>query len=275
MEYLSRMSLSLISLVRMSALLILSAVALTLNAHPSGHAYLEQVNLQIEANPEDGSLYLSRATAYRTNEHWTEAAQDLRRAEELSVDAAELAMAWGRLHLEAGQPGEAVEAFDRLLRIDPGHAVALRLRARSAFEAGDAASAAEDYARVLERARNPAPDLILDAAAAMAASGHPEKALEEIDHGIARLGSLTSLESAAIENLLRLHRFDEALERTQRLNDKTRLAERWWLTRGRIFEQAGRLDDARDAYERGRSLLTRRATERSLTRTLQEVRQGL
>ena len=236
---------------------------------------MEQLNQQIAAHPDDGPLYLRRATAYRNRQHWDEAARDLERAERLAVHPLELAMAWGRLHLEAGRPAAAVGALDRALDEDPSHLVARRLRARAAFESGDFDRAVDDYVQVLESAQSPTPDLVLDAASALAASGQLERAVEEIDRAVARFGSLTSLEQAAITYLSRLGRLDAALERTHRLPDKTRFAERWWLTRGNILEQAGRAGEAREAYGRARSLLESRTAGRPRSQTIEDVRERL
>jgi predicted negative regulator of RcsB-dependent stress response len=82
-----------------------------------------------------------------------------------------------------------------------------------------------------------------------AAAGSQDLALLALDEGIARLGPVVTLELEAIDLTVRGKRYDEALLRLDRIASQTPRKETWLERRGDVLEKAGRLSEAREAYQ--------------------------
>jgi tetratricopeptide (TPR) repeat protein len=126
-------------------------------------------------------------------------------------------------------------------------------RARVLVKLKQFRAAAEDYNHALLTA--PDPDVYLERARAWAATRHWREAVNSLDEGVRRLGSLVSLELAALEFELRQKLYDKALARLDRVTANTPRRETWLARRGAILLQARRPCEARQAFAEALTLL--------------------
>jgi tetratricopeptide (TPR) repeat protein len=93
-------------------------------------------------------------------------------------------------------------------------------------------------------------ELYLALAKAWEAAGEPEKALIALEDGERRLGSLIVLQLAAIDLQRRLHRWDSAVARVDRVAAQLERKETWLVRRAEILAEAGRYEEAHCTYQK-------------------------
>jgi predicted negative regulator of RcsB-dependent stress response len=111
-------------------------------------------------------------------------------------------------------------------------------------------AAAEDYSRAIAYSSQPSPELYLERAQALTAEGgtYLDTALKGLEQGIQKLGPLVTLQLYAIDVELKRKQFDAALKRLDKVAAQSPRKETWLARRGEILQQAGRGEEAREAY---------------------------
>ena len=220
-------------------------------AHDDPHHSIEEITLQIEQDPKNAELYLKRGELHRISSHWDLALADFDRVVELDPDHETVDFHRGRLLLEAGQFEPAKVAIDQFLSAYPNHIEGLLIRGRLLRKLGQPLEAAQDYARAISLAPNPTPVLFLERAETLTEAGaeYVDAAVQGLDEGIQKLGSLILLQSLAIELEVKRQHYDAALIRIDQVLTEVSRQEKWLTWRGEVLESAGRPKEARVAYE--------------------------
>ena len=216
-------------------------------AHDGIAGQIARLSAQIAQEPASAELLVRRADLYRRCREWTLALADLDRAEQLDRSLAAVNLVRGQVFLGQGRHPEANQAATKFLVAHPQHIEALIVRARARMALGSTRGAIVDFTNALEL--RPLPEVYVERARALATTtaGVPD-AISGLDEGIARIGSIVSLELEAISYEIRLRRFDQALSRIDRIIGRSSRHETWLARRGEILEAAGRIDEARAAY---------------------------
>jgi predicted Zn-dependent protease len=256
--------------VFLAAWLFLNAVA---DGHGPIHEQIEEATRRIEREPRNAALYLKRAELYRFHSDWRAALADYRKTRLLDPGLDVVDFCEGRMLLEANSPEAAKRSLDRFLSRHRDDAEALWVLARVEAKLGRADAAAEDYTRALARFSQPKPEHFLERARALAAAGRPEQAIAGIDAGIQRLGPLVTLETDAIDFELRLKRYDAALARLARIQEQSPRKERWLARRGEILVQAGRGQEAREAFAQALQAIDALPVQLRATHAMKELEQ--
>ena len=219
-------------------------------AHGDLHEQIANVSAQIEKDPTNADLYLRRGELRRLHSEFPEAASDLGKADSMRPDWPQVALAKARLALSSGSFESTVQEMGRLLPKHPEYPEGWLLRARANTQLGRHSAAANDYTEIIRRVERPEPEIFLERAAALASSGndHLKDALLGLNEGLAKLGSVMTLELAAYDLELKLKHTDDALRRIDRLTANSRRQESWLSRRGDILVQTGRIDEARVTY---------------------------
>jgi predicted Zn-dependent protease len=221
-------------------------------AHGDLHEQIASVTAKIEKEPKNADLYLRRGELHRLHSEFPEAAADLEKAGVLLPASPQVALAKSRLALSAGNFEAAATEMDQLLPRHPEFPEGWLLRARARTRLGNHSEAAKDYAEIVRRVERPEPEIFLERAAALAASGeaHLDEALRGLEEGLTKLGSVMTLELAALDLELKMKRPDDALRRIDRLAASAKRQESWLARRGEILIQASRPDEARTAFNK-------------------------
>ena len=230
----------------------LSIGALRAAAHGPIHEQIALFTKRIQQDPQDATLYLRRGELHGLHEDWDAAWSDFDKATELSPDLTAVDLARGKTLLHALQFRQAQEALDLFLARHQEHPEALLTRARALLELGGAAASARDYGRAiagLEKLGQSKPEHYLEWTRSFAEVADREHALRALDHGIARLGPIVSLQLPAIDWELTRGQYDAALARLETVSAQSPRVEPWLVRRGEILEQAGRLTEALCNYE--------------------------
>ena len=207
---------------------------------------------KIQKEPNNAALYRRRGEMHRTIQNWDAAQSDYDKARELDPKAMDdVDFLKGRLYLEANWPTSAKVALDRFLAKHKDHIEALIARARAHSRLGQPKASSDDYARALQLAPQPQPEFYLERAQTLAAAGdaHLADAIGGLDEGMKKLGPLPTLQLAAIDLEVRQKKIDAALARIDSAAAATPRKEPWLARKGDILRQAGRIREAREAYQ--------------------------
>ena len=233
------------------AVLVMSLQPPIVTGHDDVHKQIFEITLEIDAAPTDAMLFLRRGELYQLDEHWDEALSDFEQAAKLDPTLDDPHLSRAQVLLKLDQLQEALSSIDRFLLARTDHTTGHWVKARILARLGWNDDAAEEYTKtlaVLKPMERPSPDLYLERAHALAKEGRIVDAVRGLDEGIGRLGPLVQMELLAIE-LERAHqRMDSALARVDRIAQQSKRKETWLYMRGEILNEAGRLEDARQAF---------------------------
>jgi len=230
--------------------------ALLLPSRSLAHAsHAERISAQtrlIEAAPTDAKLYLDRAAVQLDRTDWLAAMADIDRAADLDPNLATVHYLRGLLFWRRGWSDAAERALSRFLAAEPESSMGFALRARARADLGRPLDAARDFSRAIAYQNVVGPDLYLERAQILSEAGDPylQEALRGLEEGIAQIGPLPTLALAAVEIEVRIGRFDDAAERLDAATRSFAVRAPWLVRKGEILEAAGRLEAAREAYQR-------------------------
>ena len=254
--------------------LVLTVAAL---AHGDLHEQIANVTAQIQKNPESAELVLRRAELHRVHEDWLAAAADYDRAAHLAFGLAVVHLGRGKMLLSQGRFDKAQAELDQFLAGNPEHVDGFVTRARIEVKRGNQLAGADDFARAIALSPRPEPEYYLERAQALVAAGdaHIDAALSCLDEGMAKLGNLPSLGLDAVELETKAKRFDSALARLESLSAISPRKEAWLERRGDLLAQAGRTDEAQQAYRTASEAIIRLPQRLRATKAITDLEQRL
>jgi predicted Zn-dependent protease len=235
-------------------LILLIAVCIVLApslvwAHEGLHEQIAAITAKIKRDPKNASLYLQRGELHRLHRDWGRAAADYDRAERLQPSLKTVELARGKMFFESGKLQRAKLTLDRFLNQQPGHYEGLVTRARVLGKLGARSDAAKDFTQALAASSAPEPELYIERANVLGGDEQRvDEALRGLDEGIHKLGSLVTLQLAAVDLELRRKNYDGALTRVDQIAAQSQRKEAWFVRRGEILKLAGRDDEARAAF---------------------------
>lgn len=244
-------------------------------AHGDVHEAIANVTREIEAHPDDPKLHLRRGELHRVHQDWTAAGGDFDKAQELDATLIIAELLRGEMLADAGRPADAAAALDRFLKQCPDSAPGFTARARVHAREKRWTAAADDFGRAIEFARTPNPELFIERAQALRASGRLDEAIATLDAGLAKLGALITLTQLVIDCEVEAGRLDAALARLAKVVDAAPRKERWLFRCGELFEKAGRTEAAHEAYTAAQAALAKLPPERRATAAMGKLAQDL
>jgi tetratricopeptide (TPR) repeat protein len=263
------------SLLLVPAFIVLASMSA--EAHGAVHEQIAEVTEQLKANPTNAGLYVKRGELHSDHGDWDAALSDYDHAGQLNPSLSIVELARGRTLFQAARFDSAKEALDRYLGRQPNHTDALVLRARVLAQLGHLSASAIDYTRAIDylaEIRRPNPDYYFERARVVAAQGRAQvrEALRGLDDGMVTLGPLPTLQLYAIELELTIGRTDAALTRLDAVaRQQPNRPEAWLVRRGEILEHAGRIVEARKAYEEAAAAIDLLSQHRRGTRATLEL----
>ena len=255
-------------------LFVLWFAVLPTAAHLDLEIQIANVGEAIDREPDNPALYLKRGELHRAHADWPAAEADFLMARKVDPQLKGVDFYLGRLKLDEGKPADAKRFLDRLLATMPEHADALIVRARAEIELGRTEAGTRDFNKalaVLEVSGRAQPTYYLERAHAFEEMGRVGQALRGLDEGLERLGQPVTLQMYAIELELQQGHHDQALQRLERIAALSPRKEAWLIRRGEILEQAGRPDDARQAYAGALAAIETLPATRRWNRAVQEL----
>ena len=225
-------------------------LAVSLLGHGDAHDLIRTVSEQLREHPRDSDLYYQRGELYRRHGDFDLALADYERAARYSTNTPMLDLSRGLLLVDAKWPQTAKVYLDRFLARETNHVVALVTRAKAQLQLQNRDAAVFDYTLAIQASREPRPELFIERAQALITDdgGRLDEAIQGLDEGIRRLGSVITLQLYAIDLELKRRQTNAALGRLDGIIAQSPRKETWQARRGEILQQAGRRQEARAAF---------------------------
>jgi tetratricopeptide (TPR) repeat protein len=215
-------------------LLAVGGVAL---AHGPIHDKIAFATQRISVGIDPAAELLMRGEFHRLAGDWKAAQADFDAAAALEPQQPGLELCRAALMMDRGQLEGAHAAVTDLLAREPHNERAWKLRSQISEKRQRPDAAAADLERALDVSPRPSPDLYVERARLLQAAGLDARALQCLDEGIARLGSIVSLELAAAEIELDRGNRSGALARLDRVAPQMERPEILAPRRAAIFAQ--------------------------------------
>jgi tetratricopeptide (TPR) repeat protein len=242
-------------------------------AHEDLSDQVKIVSKKIKLNPSDPSLYFERAELYRGDFHWALAEKDYLYTRKLSPGMKAVDLGLGLLYYDTKRWKESLQELSRFLKNTPDHVVARITRGRVLKILGNFPGAIEDYSIALKI--QPDPAVYIERARLLAAENKIEEALSSLNEGIAKLGSVVTMELYAIELEVSSKRFESALDRLDRIMAQSERKEAWLVRRGEILRLAARDEEAKMAYRQALEAIQKLPAARRDTRYTKELQKKI
>ena len=260
------------------------AVATCLAVPAHGHGVvsekIRQISAEIAKTPDNGPLYMKRGRLYLDEARYRRAMADFRKALRIAPD---LHSAWyflAQAQLGAKQPARAEISARRFMSnlVDSdrgGHIRAHLLLGQVLTARGKLDRAADHYYRAFVLSETPRPRDVIALATTLARANRTDDALRAIDAGIARLGSLVTLERHALRLETGAGRYDAAQARLDRLIADSEMPAGWMLEKARLLRDRGDEGTARQIAARGLHVLADLPATRRRTPAMRELQAEL
>ncbi len=208
-------------------------------AHGDLHLQIEQLSAVLKDKPNDALLWHKRGELYRAHHEYAHALADYAQAEMLDPGLEVIHLSRGRVMYESARYPDAYRSLSLFLQMAPDHGEALLLRARTRIQLGQRHAAELDFAEALANSKDPGPDLYLERAQNLVQAGKVSPALAVLEEGLKRLGSVVTLEDAALAIELRAKRFAPALKRVDAMLARSERREHLLARKAQILDASG------------------------------------
>lgn len=209
---------------------------------------LESLDRAIEQTPADAELWFTRAYLLVLDRKLNDARADCDEADRLAPGQFATDRVRGQILTAEGRLDDAKSQLNRFLQSDPADGLALAARARLLLQMDHYESALADFRAALLRIPTAAPYLYQEVAAAMAAHGNPQEAVQVLAAGLVKFPGQPSMIQQALELEIATGNYGAALVRIGELEKSAPLPEPWMARRASVLAQAGRGNESREAW---------------------------
>jgi tetratricopeptide (TPR) repeat protein len=211
---------------------------------------MEAVNRQLQATPNNPQLLLQRAHLLTLGKKFDQALSDMDQAHRITP-LPEIEREKARVYFAAGWYETGLEHANRHVQKFPNDPDGYMWRGRLNAQLGRVVEAGADLGTAIQQRAQPTLEMYMERAQILTTEdgAYLNEALSTLNDGIKRIGSVVTLEGAALEVELRQQNYDGALARVNRLVEKMPRKDNWLARKGDVLVQAGRLEEARVAYQ--------------------------
>ncbi len=236
-------------MLKIFSMLILSFLC---RIHDDLDVQIEHLSKQIQASPDNVTLYSKRGDLFFQQEKWTKSIRDFEKSTQLgnpNLDAQiKIALAW----YELDQLDFALEYIDHALEKDLNHSLALWSKGKILTKRGDSTNGLFFLKKAIEHSPKKLPDRFLEIVQLLENEERLDSYLEAIiilDEGIAHLGRLMVFQEKKVELLCKLKKYDSAIKiQTEIINASLR-KERVYFKRAQLYQESNNfLLSLKDAY---------------------------
>jgi len=194
-----------IDLLKLTVLIVLSALSVSVFAHPDLVLQIESLDAQIKSSPTNTELLIKRGDLYRRHESYPAAASDFATARKIDPDNSLLDFYEGHLLFDAGDFEAAELHFKKHLSNHSEHSKAWGLRGETAIRLKKPEPAATYFANAITHAQSPSPALYRSQILSLVSVGQSrwEDASQVTDQGLEHFGLEVSLLGLGIDIALR------------------------------------------------------------------------
>lgn len=237
---------------RVATAFLLLLVCVNLSAHGELDKRIKEISIKILDNPTNTSLFLARGELYYQHEDYELSIKDFEVCEERSYIS-------DRLHLNFAKSLRLTKDFersdeyaDRILASQPNHVLALKEKAKSAFDQSDFTRSASLFKEVISYVDKTRTDNYFEAITALESCGTKAcliEAISVLEKGIADLGELMVFLEKGVSISLRLKDFKRAHEYQNKIIENAQRKERTFYKKALLFKEQGNEEEAKIMFE--------------------------
>ncbi len=217
-------------------------------AHGEYHEALAVLQGKIAETPRDAALIRQRAALHLTHAEWKKALADAAAADRRDGRVPDSGWIRGCALREMGKLHEARAAFDQYLAAYPERAQGWLGRARVWERLGKAWEAAADYREAMRLSAEMELEQVLEWTVLEKRAGGIQAALDAVDQGIKRLGTVDALQRLGVELELEAGEWRAAEKRAKRALRQGGDPLYWLVKKTEIAEAAGDVEGTKRAW---------------------------
>ena len=246
--------------------------------HGTVHEKINLLTEKLEANPHDVAALTQRGGQYMLDQNWDAAYSDFCAAASLEPLEPKHLLRQASALQKGGWNHTALFQATRYLRKRPNHVQARMLRAKIHAALGHVEQSVSDFDHAIRLAPVPNPELYVSRATTLLALDKQltNRVLQGLDDGLAKLGSVPSLQMKALEIESKRNHFDNALQRVDSLLDSLPgNKDSWLVTKAELLLKAGQEHEAqtllRDILSQLQALPSHTKNTRRVKKLLQRL----
>lgn len=248
------------------------------SAHGNVHERIHGLDHEIAHHPKDVTLLIKRGQLLLDEGHADDARDDFIKAHKLAPKRIEALYHLARAQLMLKQPDTALESANKFLQQVTNDAAKVRglvLTGDILSASGKPLDAAEAYLRAINHSQEIKPDHVLYAANAFHAAGKTDRAIEVLNDGIARLGSLHTLNDRVIELEIDQKRYEPALLRVDQMLATHQRVPFLLYKKGLILKALVRTSEAKQTLASALKEIDKLPESRRHTQAIEDLKNGL
>ncbi len=242
-------------------------------AHGPIHENILRITKEIEENPNNPNLYVTRGQYYQTDMDFDRAYADFQTARLLDAGNEMIDYHFARLFAEHNYPNTALNFANLFLTHLPNHVGGLMVRASVYTQLSKDSLAVLDFEEAIANLREPRPEYYIDIARAtlQADSLAYKSAMNWLEKGDAALGYNVVLKSKMIDIALANDDYDKALTVVDAILEKFSRKEKWLVAKADILMAAKRLELAKSCYLQADAAIEKLPKRHRYTRMVMEL----
>ena len=243
---------------RLAAALLLLLVCVNLSAHGELDKRIKEISIKILEEPTNTSLFLARGELYYQHEDYELSIKDFEVCEERGYISDRLHLNFAKSLRLAKEYSLSDNYADRILASKPGHVLALKEKAKSAFDQQEFERSADLFKKVISNVDQARTDNYFEAVTALESCGTKDCLLESIDviqNGIHDLGELMVFLDKGVTISLKLRDFKRAHEYQNKIIENAQRKERTYYKKALLFKEQGNIEEAKIMFESSLSAL--------------------
>ena len=243
---------------RVTTALLFLLLSVTLSAHGELDKRIKDISIKILDDPQNTSLFLARGELYYQHEDYALSIKDFKVCEERGYIS-------DRLNLNLSKSLRLFKDYDlsdhyadKILVVQPKHVLALKEKAKSAFDQNEFERSALLFKEVIAHVDKARTDNYFEAITALESCGTKEcllEALVVLENGIKELGELLVFLDKGVSISLRLKDFKRAHEYQNKIIQNAQRKERTFFKKALLFKEQGSLEEAKEMFESSLSAL--------------------
>jgi tetratricopeptide (TPR) repeat protein len=221
-------------------------------AHGDLDERILEVTNEIKIAPDSAYLYLKRAKLHYQHETYTKSISDLKRSQKLGLQNIEQQLHFAKAYFRMNDHQKSLNFIDEILKEQPNHVRAIKLRAQNYFSLGDYLRSAISYEEVIDNASKTFPENYIDASIAWEMLNTEEgskNAKAVMLRGIDDLGKLISLYERLIELDTAQKDYNAAIKTQLQVVDLMPRKERAYFKLCDLYVMNNEMNNAKESLE--------------------------
>lgn len=239
--------------MRLTAFIWLVMLCHTVYGHGELDKRIKEISIKILQDPTNTELFLARGELYYQHEEYELSVEDYRVCEGRRSLSDRLYINFSRSFRLLQNYADADVYIDKVLAETPQHVLALKEKARIAFDQNLFNQSAHYFKQVIEEVDQAHVDNYFDACFALEQCGSKsclKEASDVLDQGIEDLGELLVLLERGVSISLRLKDFAKAHEFQNKIIENAQRKERTYYKKGMLFLNEGKIEEAKQMFNK-------------------------